>query len=339
MAPARNQVVFSGSLLPTGQRRWSSFGAGLGLECLALVALVIVPLFMPQKFEAVQHYWITPIEVPVIQPWKPQPPPKPVIVKREVVKEILKPVEIVAPKPKIYNPVITAPIAKTVTARKTVTPDVEVAKALPDPTLSLGSSAVPTLRRPREAVQTGGFGDPNGVPTNGKTDRNPNITQLGAYDMPSGAGYGNGTGGAKGARGVVASTGFGNGVAVGGSGGGSHGSVQQGGFADEHAAAPTAKVKQTAAVSNTKPVEILFKPKPVYTDEAISKKIEGDVLLQVVFTASGEVRVERVVQGLGYGLDQAAEVAARQIRFHPALQEGQPVDFSAIVHIEFELAY
>ena len=47
-----------------------------------------------------------------------------------------------------------------------------------------------------------------------------------------GPGYGNGTGGAKGAKGVVASTGFGNGVAVGSGGGGNHGTVQQGGFAD-----------------------------------------------------------------------------------------------------------
>jgi TonB family protein len=341
MAPARKQAVFTGSLLPNGKRRWSSFGAGVGLECLAVIALVIIPLFMPQKFEAVQHYWITPIEVPVIKPWKPQPPQKPVIVKREIVKEIPKPVpvEIVAPKPKIYNPVITSPIAKVARVRKTVTPEVEVAKALPDPTLSLGSSAVPTLRKPREAVQTGGFGDPNGVPANGKTDRNPNITQLGGYDMPAGAGYGNGTGGAKGARGVVASSGFGNGVAAGGTGGGSRGSVQQGVFADQNAGPAAPKVKQTAAVSNTKPVEILAKPKPIYTDEARAKKIEGDVLLQVVFTASGEVRVERVVQGLGYGLDQSAESAARQIRFRPALQEGQPVDFSAVVHITFELAY
>jgi TonB family protein len=68
-------------------------------------------------------------------------------------------------------------------------------------------------------------------------------------------------------------------------------------------------------------------------------KIEGDVLLQVVFTSSGEVKVERVVQGLGYGLDESAQSAARQIRFHPAQQEGQPVDFPAIVHITFELAY
>ncbi|MGA3293493.1 MAG: energy transducer TonB [Candidatus Acidiferrales bacterium] len=341
MAPVKSRAVFTESLLPAGQRRWGSFGAGLGLECIALIGLLIIPLFMPERFEAVQHFWVTPIEAPVVQPWKPQPPQKPVIVEREVVKEIPKPVEVVPPKPKIYNPVITTPVAKVVTQRKVLQPEVEVAKAFPDPTpmLSMGSSAVPTLRRPREAVQTGGFGDPNGVPTNGKTDRNVNINQLGAYDMPAGPGSGNGTGGAKGARGVIASTGFGNGVAVGGPGGGGHGSVQQGLFADEHAAAAGPKVKQTAAVSNTKPVEILFKPKPVYTDQARNMKIEGDVLLQVVFTSSGEVKVERVVQGLGYGLDESAQSAARQIRFHPAQQEGQPVDFPAIVHITFELAY
>ena len=61
--------------------------------------------------------------------------------------------------------------------------------------------------------------------------------------------------------------------------------MQQGVFADEQASAATPRVKQTAAVSNTKPVEILFKPKPAYTTEARTKKIEGDVLLQVVFTA------------------------------------------------------
>jgi len=83
----------------------------------------------------------------------------------------------------------------------------------------------------------------------------------------------------------------------------------------------------------------LFKPKPVYTDEAKNKKIEGDVLLQVVFTAGGNVQIQRVVQGLGYGLDDSAQAAAKQIRFKPALQEGQAVDFPAIAHIIFQLAY
>lgn len=316
-------------------------GVGFTLQCIALAVVVVIPMLMPEKFEAVQHYWVMPLSAPHIEAYKPQPvKPAPVIkVKREVVKEIPKPVEVVVvpPKPKIYTPVFTAPVVKQV-VRKT-DPAPVVAKVFPDPApaLSLGSSAVPTIKRPKEDVQTGGFGDPNSIPDNGKTNRNPNMVQAGSYDMPVGAGTGNGTGGAKGAKGVVASTGFGNGIAV-GSPGSNHGSVQQGSFGDETAVAGP-RVRQTAAVSNTTPVQILFKPKPIYTDEARAKKIEGDVLIQVVFTASGEVKVERVVQGLGYGLEDSAESAARQIRFRPAQQAGQPVDSTAIVHITFELAY
>lgn len=346
MARVLNRAVFNDAILPDGQSRLSSFGAGFVLQVIALSIVIIAPMLMPQRLEMVHRYWRTPIEAPVIEAWKPQPPPKPTPVKREVFKKpVPKPVEVAVqpPKPKIYSPVFTSPIAKPATAKKnTPNPDLpDVSKQFPTAApVSMGSSAIPTIKRPREDVQTGGFGDPNGVAPNGKTNRSPNIAQAGAYDLPTGPGYGNGTGGAKGTRGVVASTGFGNGVATGTSSGGPRGGVQQGLFADERAAAPGPKVKPAAAAtSNTKPVEILFKPKPVYTDEARTKKIEGEVLLQVVFAASGEVRVQRVVQGLGYGLDDSAMSAARQIRFHPAQQGGQPVDFSGIVHIVFQLAY
>ena len=337
-----NGVVFNESLLPDGGKRWGSFGASFVLQCVALTIVVILPMLMPQRLEVVRNYWVTPLDAPHIEAWKPQPPPppRPAVVRKQIVKEIPKPVPIELPKPKIYNPVIVAPVAKT--ARKAPVPDpTQVAKAFPDstPPISLGSSAIPTLKKPREEVQTGGFGDPDGVPPNGKTDKNPNIAQLGSYDLPAGPGQGNGTGGANGAKGVVSSTGFGNGVAIGTGGTGNHGTVQQGSFADEHAVAAGPKVKQTSVVSNSKPVEILFKPKPEYTDEARAKKIEGEVLLDVIFAASGEVKVQRVVQGLGYGLDSSAEAAARQIRFRPAQQEGQPVDSNAIVHITFALAY
>jgi len=340
MVSPKNRPVFKESLLPEGKRRWGSFSLGLGLECVALVGVVLLPLLMPQKFEAVQHYWVTPLEAPIIEAWKPQPPPKPVVVKKPVVKppEPPKPEVVEVPKPKIYNPVVSSPVVKRPTPRVQAPDMTEVAKAFPDPHPNLGSSAVPTLRKPREEVQTGGFGDPNGVPTNNKTDRNPNIVQMGGYDMPVGPGSGNGTGGAKGSKGAVASAGFGNGVATGSPGGGGAGrAVQQGSF--DVKAADTPKVKQTAAVSNVKPVEILSVPRPAYTNEARAKKIEGDVLVQVVFAASGQVQVQRVVRGLGYGLDESAEQAARQIRFRPAEQDGRPVDSPAIAHITFELAY
>lgn len=347
MALVRNRAVFNDSLLPEAQTRWDLFGTGFGLQCAIVGILVILPMLMPEKLQAVKRYWVTPVDAPPVTAWKPQPqpPPPPVKatpIKRMVAKEIPKPVEEIAPpKPKIYSPVISSPIAKPLIAKKQAAPDMsQVAKAFPDPNpaMSMGSSAIPTIKKPREDVQTGGFGDPNGVPSTGKVTHAVNMNALGSYDLPPGAGYGNGTGGANGAKGLVASTGFGNGVATGSAGGGNHGAVQQGVFSDEHATAAP-QVKKAAVVSNSKPVEVLFKPRPVYTDQARDKKIEGEVLLQVVFAASGDVKVERVVQGLGYGLDESAESAARQIRFHPAQQDGQSVDSTAIIHIVFQLAY
>jgi TonB family protein len=87
------------------------------------------------------------------------------------------------------------------------------------------------------------------------------------------------------------------------------------------------------------PVEILSKPRPVYTREARSLRIEGEVLLEILFSASGEVRILRVAHGLGHGLNESALAAAREIVFRPAREGGAPVDSTAIVHIQFQLAY
>ncbi len=256
------------------------------------------------------------------------------VVKRAVIKEaVVTPKPVVVPKPRIYDPVFKSPVMKV--AMRRIDPAPTIARVLPDPKISMGSSALPKLRVP---VQTGGFGDPNGVKDNGKRDRNPNIALLGSFNMPAGPGVGNGSGGKHGARGTIASAGFGNGVAV-TSGGGSRGSVQQSGFGNEETAPATARVRQTAVDDAINPVVILSVPRPVYTAEGRANKIQGEVLLQVVFTASGQVEIQRVVRGLGYGLDQAAESAARQIQFRPATRDGRPVDFSAIARIQFELAY
>lgn len=86
------------------------------------------------------------------------------------------------------------------------------------------------------------------------------------------------------------------------------------------------------------PLEIVSKPTPAYTDEARALKIEGEVLLDVEFAASGDVRVLHVVRGLGHGLDEAASRAAAGMRFKPAQSGGRAVDFRATVHIVFRLA-
>lgn len=113
----------------------------------------------------------------------------------------------------------------------------------------------------------------------------------------------------------------------------------RGRFGDASAAAPATPNRGVPPASPITPVEILSKPRPAYTEEARSLRIQGEVLLQVLFEASGEVRIDRVVRGLGHGLDESAMAAARGIRFHPARREGLAVDFEATVHIVFELAY
>ena len=208
---------------------------------------------------------------------------------------------------------------------------------------STGSSATPTLAAAPQKVQTGGFGDPNGVPSSQNHSRAVTIARAGSYDMPSGPGYGNGTGGSHGVRGVIASTGFGNGVATGNSSGpvsGSRGAVRPSGFGDAGLVAANVqpKAKSAEPVVKSLPAEITFKPRPVYTEEGRRLKIEGEVLLDVVFSASGQIRIVKVMHGLGHGLDESAVRAAEQIQFKPALRDGRPADSEAVIHVGFQLA-
>jgi TonB family protein len=203
--------------------------------------------------------------------------------------------------------------------------------------LNSGSAAAPTVNMAVQKVQTGGFGDPNGLPGKGNPNKTTNVNRLGSPALPGGPGYGNGTGGDKGVRGVVASTGFGNGVANPPQGG-KQGVVQSSGFADQTVVADAPK-KKAAADSGTSQVDILSKPRPEYTAEGRALKLEGDVVVDLVFLANGSVEVSHVVSGLGHGLDETAIQAAQQIKFKPAKRDGEAVDFPARVRIEFRLAY
>ena len=99
---------------------------------------------------------------------------------------------------------------------------------------------------------------------------------------------------------------------------------------------PKQQNNQAAAVQ---PIEITEKPRPEYTPEARALKLEGQVVVAVIFKANGEIIVQNVVQGLGHGLDEMAVKAAQHIKYKPAISNGQPVDFPARVRIEFQLAY
>jgi len=206
-----------------------------------------------------------------------------------------------------------------------------------------GNSGPAAEGKSARQVQTGGFGDRYGVQVSDASAANgPMLARVGAFDMPKGPGSGNGTGGVKGVRSTSASVNFGNASdgqidsrALAG-----RATVRLVNFGSEGALAPPAPRRHavTLPAANETPVLLLTKPLLAYTPEARRNKIEGDVELDVVFAASGQVSVLRVVQGLGFGLDEEAISAAQQIRFTPARREGQPVDSHGLLRMIFRLS-
>ena len=115
--------------------------------------------------------------------------------------------------------------------------------------------------------------------------------------------------------------------------------MHEGSFSDAQSltqAAPEAKPREVGA--SYQAVEIIAKPNPVYTDEGRRLHIQGEVLVQVVFGASGQLRILGVTQGLGHGLDEAAVRAAEQIQFKAARRNGRLIDSPATLHVLFQLA-
>jgi len=356
--------------------RWESFAVGYSVQLLGVAALLVFSVLAPKIAPPLMSHIelvapnLDPMPMAKAAPVKPLARPMvkvlPVEKQAPVIAAIPAPklAKIEAPVPQVQLPQRMRPVAVAEVAQPKALPapkfDSSVLAAIPGPKVAAkivatntfeGSSAKPTLPTvAANKVQTGGFGDPNGVPVNAHGSNHANIAAAGGFDLPQGAGYGNGTGGASGVRGTVASAGFGNGTAIQGGGGrGGNGSgsgaqahIQSTSFNAAVDAAPTAdpmrQIKSLNHVPASAPVSIQSKPTPVYTPEARQLKVEGEVLLNVVFTADGQIRIVNVVRGLGHGLDEAAQRAAQGIRFNPAMRDGHPVDSNATLHIVFQLS-
>jgi TonB family protein len=77
--------------------------------------------------------------------------------------------------------------------------------------------------------------------------------------------------------------------------------------------------------------------RPSYTQEAMRAKLQGAVELQVLVLPDGTVGAARVTKGLGFGLDEAATMAARHWLFEPGKRDGQPVATQVGLVLEFRL--
>lgn len=341
---------FQLGLLPERKMDRRALGAGYGLLTFLIILMINAGWIWPGTLDIRRQYHVTElIPLPSLQPQ-----PLKVEAQPRVKAKLL-------PKAPVFDaPKLTVP--REIRAAHSRQPDVappkiEVNNFAPAvlkqvsggarPTLivhtgAFGSSATPTVNAPIQKVQTGGFGDPNGISGQGKPNAHLVAASTGAFDLPTGPGNGNGSGGARGINGTIASAGFGNGIAQAGQGDGrssGRGTVQTAGFAAQLVTQGGARPQQAESGPATTPVQIIAKPNPVYTEEARRLRLQGEVLLEVLFGANGQLHVNRVVRGLGHGLDEAAISAATQMRFKPAQHYNQPIDSTAVVHVVFQLAY
>jgi TonB family protein len=76
---------------------------------------------------------------------------------------------------------------------------------------------------------------------------------------------------------------------------------------------------------------------PLYPDEAKTRHISGNVVLEAVIDKTGIVRDVKVVKGLPFGLSESAMDALRQWKFQPATKEGEPVEVKCNMTFAFRL--
>lgn len=309
-------ILFDDGRLSTRPPGRSTTGLWLSVVLHAIVAvvLIVVPIRASEKLSTPRMRSRTVFILPATEPVKlpatprvaprlPAPPTRPM---RELARAEV-------PKPLPVAPIVAKPV-----------------EPAPAP---LVPAAAPAVERPieRPVIQqrppeTGLFERTNGART---SQAETAVTTGGFGSAAASRGAANGLG-------DVATGGFSSGAPAPRGPANGFGEVQTTGF--DVRASPAQPSVPALTKPIDRPVEIVFKPIPEYTDEARSAHIEGTVSLELEFTAAGDVRVLRVVRGLGHGLDEAAQRAALRIRFKAAQSDGQPVDSRATVHITFRLS-
>ncbi|MFZ0392471.1 MAG: energy transducer TonB [Terracidiphilus sp.] len=336
-------------LLPEPERSAASFvtSAIVNLTILAIVLYVGMTAknaLEERHFEQTELIFPTtpppPVKVKITPPPKIEPPKPPEVAKLEAPKINWPKPE---PKPETKPLVMEAKTALPV--MKQAKPSIVLA---PQPKAALRAAA--PAQAPQEHVSTKPvhLGETFGVMPNANAQRPATVAAIGNP-------YGGMNGAVTAPRGVVGSTGIGNGTHA-GSNAGVVGQVASAGipgatgtgnvYGGGKVASAGMPRMQKAAIATPAPdavprytqLEVLSKPPVQYTAEAREMRVQGDVVLRVTFTASGQVIIQGVVHGLGHGLDEEARKVAEQIRFRPATRNGQAVDLTTNITITFQLA-
>ena len=112
--------------------------------------------------------------------------------------------------------------------------------------------------------------------------------------------------------------------------------AQQAQVASAAASAPAVGGDPVRLGSGIKEPILIRKVPPVYPQIALTAKVQGVVVIEVVVDVDGNVRNAHVIRSQPL-LDQAALAAVRQWRFTPTLLNGVPVEVIMSVTVPFTL--
>lgn len=231
------------------------------------------------------------------------------------------------PPPSAKTPAFQAPVPAAAPHLSTVPVAPEPAAPKPPITTPLPAPTVAEVHPP--VVKIGTFGAADAPqPVISPTPHPAAAVVVGSFGTPSATTSNNPRGNA------VVATHFGSSAGVTLPTG--HPTVTPAGFSSHIGSASTPGTVTTQ--SQTHSPTVTFVPHPTYTQDAKAKRIEGDVAVNVIFLASGQVQVLGVVHSLDPGLDKEALNVAQKIKFTPATRNNAPVDFNTVVHIKFQLS-
>ena len=76
-------------------------------------------------------------------------------------------------------------------------------------------------------------------------------------------------------------------------------------------------------------------PDPPVARGEIPAGVEGDVIVEVTIDEKGDVVDEKLLKGIGYGIEEKVLAVLRQWHFRPAMQNGVTVASQHIVHFHY----
>ena len=183
------------SSLPQWRAPWSEFVISYGTQAAVIAILVWIPVLHPEILEGPKKDYhaieLVPTPVPLNHAPQRRLPKQVLVAKLDPPPAALRlPASQPRPKPKVEDTL--APEVK-IAAKKLEPLPPSAVPVIPKQIVrtnvfSTGSSAPRTIGRAPQQVQTGGFGDPNGVPVRTTQMRAINIAQAGGFDIPTGPG-------------------------------------------------------------------------------------------------------------------------------------------------------